>query len=46
MPIELILASEAQWLLESTADCDNVGPCCFSCPMYDACDHHYEEDAP
>ena len=24
--------------------CTNAGPCCFSCPHFDACDHHFEED--
>lgn len=43
--IEIILANDASYLLESADDCHNVGPCCFSCPLYDACDHHYEEGA-
>lgn len=24
--------------------CDNAGPCCYGCPAFDRCDHHYEED--
>lgn len=28
---------------EFADDCNNVGPCCFSCPHFDACDHHYDE---
>ena len=38
---------EIQFYAELHADpdsCDNVGLCCLSCPMYDACDHHYEEE--
>lgn len=31
-------------LVESPDDCTNSGPCCFSCPHFDACDHHFEED--
>lgn len=42
--IEITFASEAHWLLETTDNCDNVGPCCFSCPMYDGCPQHYDED--
>ncbi|MBN8224899.1 MAG: hypothetical protein J0L89_08800 [Xanthomonadales bacterium] len=42
--IEITLANEATWLLETIADCTNEGPACYSCPHFDQCDHHFEPD--
>lgn len=41
--LQIMFVAEIYESTLSTDDCDNVGPCCLSCPMYDACDHHYEE---
>lgn len=38
--IALLLVSE---LYLDPEQCNNVGPGCFTCPAYDACDHHYDE---
>lgn len=43
MSLHIVLLS---FSLETSASCDNVGPCCFSCPEYDQCDQHYDPDAP
>ena len=24
--------------------CTNVGPCCYTCPQFDVCDHHFDSD--
>lgn len=24
--------------------CDNAGLCCLSCPAYEQCDNHFDED--
>lgn len=32
--------------IETPSDCTNSGPCCYSCPVFDDCDHHYEGDEP
>lgn len=32
-------------LIESPDDCTNAGPCCFSCPHFDQCDHHFDPEA-
>lgn len=44
--IDAQLIGDSYWLAESPDTCDNVGLCCLTCPHYEACDHHYEEDAP
>jgi hypothetical protein len=28
----------------SPDNCQNAGPCCFTCPLYDQCEQHYDED--
>ena len=40
----LVLVGEYDFLLADPADCDNAGMCCFSCPMFDECDHHYDPE--
>jgi hypothetical protein len=39
-----ILMIEIMLIDNDPADCTNVGPCCYSCPVFDQCDHHYDED--
>jgi hypothetical protein len=40
------MASIPIFLLDrSTPDeCHNPGPCCFTCPHYDECEQHYDEE--
>ena len=33
----------AHLLVETSDDCNNVGPCCFTCPVYATCEQHYDE---
>lgn len=42
--IEITFIGSASFLVEDAEQCDNAGPCCLSCPLYDECDHHYEEN--
>lgn len=40
MSITIVLLS---FDVESSDLCDNVGPCCFSCPQFDHCEQHFDE---
>ena len=39
--IELVLVES--YAMDTVDGCTNPGLCCFSCPAFDSCDHHYED---
>lgn len=43
MTIDIQFVGHNDFILDDPSDCDNSGVCCFGCPLYDACDHHYDE---
>ena len=32
------------YVVETMDDCHNAGPCCMTCPNYDQCEQHWDED--
>lgn len=30
-------------IYDTPDECTNAGPCCFSCPHFDLCDHRYND---
>lgn len=44
MVIEITFVGEFSFILDDPDSCNNAGLACLTCPHYDACDHHYEED--
>lgn len=42
--MKLIYTTTDTLLLNEPEDCTNSGPCCFSCPMFNQCDHHYDPE--
>lgn len=42
--MQLELVNEFSFLLETSDDCHNPGPCCYGCPAYDICPNHEDLD--
>jgi hypothetical protein len=40
MSIPLVLV---EYAAETSGECNNAGPCCYTCPQYDNCEQHYDE---
>ena len=39
--IELVVVDV--YVMEAAGECLNAGACCYGCPLFDSCDHPYEE---
>ena len=39
--IELVVVE--LYVMEAAGQCSNPGMCCYSCPLFDVCEHHDED---